>query len=335
MTFYILLAFSAFLITLLGTRLTILALRQRVVPIEPASLRAGYKKPPLTGGGIAVVMALIICLLVADINYCIIFSMFLLTAIALLSDLIDIPLPVRLLVQLLAVLLVVNVVPIPNFGHIFSATFPVWLNKSITIILWMWFINLFSLMDGIDGMSPMEMICIGMGMCLITVLSGSIFPDTLSSYALIVVTAGCGFLWWNWHPAKILMGEVGSIPIGFLLGYLLLLTITSGYPYAAAILPAYHVSDATLTAIRRLYKGKKLFTPYPDYYYLRALRSGRKQDAVVRYIFGINFLLIFQAVFSVIDPALSIFYVGMAYATVFMLLGFFAHTAHDPHNEPF
>ena len=335
MTFYILLALSSFLITLIGTRLTILALRQRVVPIDPASLRTGYKKPTPTGGGIAVVMALIICLLVADIDYCIIFAMFLLTAIALLSDLIHIPFPVRFLVQLFAVLLAVNVVPVPDFGHIFSTSFPLWLDKTIAIALWVWFINVFSLMDGINGMSPMEMICIGMGMCLITVLSGSVFPDVLSSYALIVVAAGCGFLWWNWYPAKILMGDVGTIPIGFLLGYLVLLTIDSGYPYAAAILPAYYVSDASLTMIRRVYKGKKPFAPQPDYYYLRALHSGRKQDAVVRYIFGIHFLLIFQAVFSVIDPALSIFYVGMAYATVFMLLGFFAHTAHDPHNEPF
>jgi len=331
MTFYLILPLTAFLITLLGTRLTILAFRQRVVPIDPASIRPDYKKPPLTGGGIAVVMAIIICLLVADIDYGIILALFLLAAMSLLGELIDIPLPVRLLVQLLAVLIAMSVVHIQVFGGFF----PLWLDEAITAFLWVWFINLFKLMDGIDGISPMEMVCIGMGICLITVLSGGVFPDPLSTYALIVATAGCGFLWWNWHPAKILMGEVGSVPIGFLLGYLLLMTVAAGYPYAAAILPAYYLSDATITMISRVYHRKKLFAPHKDYYYMRALRSGRKQDAVVRYIFGINFLLIFQAVYSVIDPALSIFYVGMAYTTVFMLLGFFAHTAHDPHNEPF
>jgi UDP-N-acetylmuramyl pentapeptide phosphotransferase/UDP-N-acetylglucosamine-1-phosphate transferase len=331
MTFYILLALSSFLMSLLGTRLTILAFRKRVVPIDPASLRAGYKKPPLSGGGVAVVMSLVISLMVADINYAIVLGMFMLAATSLLDELIDIPLPVRLLVQLLSVLIALNVVPVPTFGGML----PMWLAKGVMAVLWVWYINLFKMMDGIDGMSPMEMVCVGMGLCILVVLAGNSFPDPLSTYALILAASGCGFLWWNWHPAKILLGDVGAIPIGFLMGYLLILTIDAGYPYAAVILPAYYLSDVTITVIRRIYHGKKLFAVYSDYYYLRALRSGRKQQAVVRYIFGINFLLIFQAIFSVIDPALSIFYVGLAYASVFMILGFFAHTAHDPKYEPF
>jgi len=111
MTFYIVLALSSFLISLLGTRLTILAVRKRVMPIDPASLRPNYKKPTPTGGGIAVVMGLIICLLVDDIDYGIILSMFLLAALSLLDDLIEIPLLVRLLVQLLSVLIAINVLP--------------------------------------------------------------------------------------------------------------------------------------------------------------------------------------------------------------------------------
>jgi UDP-N-acetylmuramyl pentapeptide phosphotransferase/UDP-N-acetylglucosamine-1-phosphate transferase len=331
MTFYSILALSCFLITLLGTRLTIIAFRKRVVPIDPASLRANYKKPPMTGGGVCVVMALIICLLVADINIAIIFAMFMLAAMALLDELIDIALPIRLLIQLLSVLIAIDVLGTPLFGGML----PLWLDKAITAVLWVWFINIFTIMDGIDGLAPAEMLSIGMGLCLITALSGHVFPDPLSVYGLMVATAGCGFLWWNWHPAKILMGSVGAVPIGFLIGYILLLAVASGYPYAAAILPAYFISDATITTVRHFYHRKKIFTKHNDYYYLRALSSGRKQDAVVRYILGINFLLIFQAVYSVIDPDLSIFYVGLAYASVFMILGFFAHTAHDPKHEPF
>ncbi len=331
MTFYIALFLSSFLLTLLGTRLTILTFRKRIVPIDPLSLRANYKKPPIQGGGIAVVMALIICLLVADINYAIILSMFMLAAISMLGELIDIPLPVRLLVQVLAVLIALNVVAVP----VFAGVFPLWMDKAITAVLWVWFINLFNMMDGIDGISPMEMVSIGMGLCIMIAMSGHEFPDPLSTYALIVACAGSAFLWWNWHPAKILLGEVGAVPIGFLLGYLLVLAIGNGYQYAAAILPAYYVSDATITMLRRIVKGKSLRSKNVDYYYLRGLRSGRKQDAVVRYIFGINFLLIFQAIFSVLDPGLAIFYVGLAYASVFMILGFFAHTAHDPNYEPF
>lgn len=331
MAFYIILSLSAFLISLLGTRLTILAYRKRPRPMEHlASLRPNYRQPPAKGGGIAVVMGLIICLLVADINYAIVLATFMLAAIALLDDLISIPLPVRLLVHVLSVVIALSVMNVPTFGGFF----PLWADKVVTALLWVWFINLFKLMDGIDGLSATETIGIGMGLCLITVMSDT-FPNALSTYSLIIASAACGFMWWNWHPAKVLLGESGSVPIGFLLGYLLILAATTGYPYAAMILPAYYVSDATLTVIRRIYKRDKLFVAHTDHYYQRALRSGRRHDSVARYIFGINFLLIFQATFSVIDPSLAIFYVGLAYASVFMMLGFFDHSAHDPSYEPF
>lgn len=330
MTFYIILSLSAFMISLLGTRLAILAFRKRALPIDPASLRADYKKPPVPGGGIVVAMTLIICLLVADISYAIILATFMLAAISLLDDLITIPLPVRVLVQVLSVLVALSVMHIPTFGGLL----PMWMDKGVTAILWVWFINLFKLMDGIDGIAATEMIGISMGLCLITVMSDT-FPSSLSTYNLIIASAACGFLWWNWHPAKVLLGESGSIPIGFLLGYVLILAATSGYGYAALILPAYHVSDATLTVIRRLYNGRKLFISHSDHYYQRAVKSGRRHDSVARYVFGINFLLIFQATFSVIDPSLAVFYVGLAYASVFMMLGFFDHSKHDPNYEPF
>jgi len=326
-TFYIILTFAAFLLSLLGTRIVILAWRQR-----PAMLnaRGQLHKPTPRSGGVAVVMALIICLLIADIHYAVILAMFLLAAVSLLDDIIGVPLPVRLLVQLLAVLIVLSVVPIPVFG----GWLPGWADKAVTAMVWLWFINLFDFMDGIDGMSPTEMIGIGMGFCLITVIVGA-FPDPLSVYSLIIVAAGWGFLWWNWHPAKIFLGEVGTIPIGFLLGYMLLLASLSGYGYAAAILPAYYLSDATITLIYRAYKGKAFWGVHPDYYYQHAVRKGRRHDTVVRYVFGVNLLLVLLATFSVLNPELAILHLAIAYMAVFMILGFFAYTAPNPHDEPF
>jgi UDP-N-acetylmuramyl pentapeptide phosphotransferase/UDP-N-acetylglucosamine-1-phosphate transferase len=131
------------------------------------------------------------------------------------------------------------------------------------------------------------------------------------------------------------LGEVGSAPIGFLLGYLLLLAITSGYAYAAVILPAYYLSDATITLLCVAYQGKKYWGGRPEHYYQQAVRKGRRHDTVVRYIFGVNMLLISLATFSVIDPVLAIFHVGLAYMAVFMMLGFFAHAPHNPQHEPF
>lgn len=329
MTFYTVLALSAFLISLLGTRLTILALRRRTVLLDIPNLRSNHRAPTPKGGGIAVVTALVICLLVADISYEVVLSLLLLAAISLLDDLIGVPVIVRLIVQIFAV-----AIPLSAMSDaIFGGMFPNWLDKTIVGLLWIWFINLFNFMDGIDGLSATEMICIGIGLCFPAVLAGA-FPDSLSTYGLIITAAACGFLWWNWHPARIFLGDVGSVPIGFLLGFLLLLAVRDGYVYTALILPGYYLADGTITLIRRLRQGKKIWVAHSEHYYQLAVRSGRSHESVVRYIFGINLLLILLATLSVLNDELADFYLALAYLAVFMLLGFFAHSRPDVTHEP-
>ncbi len=330
MTFYIILSLSAFLLSLLGTRLTILALRKKQVPLTPLEIQQKKMQPAPTGGGVAVVMTMIICLLVADIDYGIVLSLFLLAALSLLDDLIGVVGPIRLLVQVLAVLIALGVVDTPVFGGML----PLWLDKGIVVVMWVWVINMFHFMDGIDGITPTEMICIGLGLCVLTIISDT-FPTQLSTYSLVLFAAGWGFMWWNWYPAKIRLGDVGTVPIGFFVGYLLLLAINAGYGYAAAILPAYYISDTALTMIYRASKGKRMLARHSEYYYRKAVSKGRRHDTVARYVFGVNLLLILLATFSVINPELAAFFTGLAYMAVFMILGFFAYTPHNPNHEPF
>lgn len=328
MTFYITLSLSAFLISLLGTRLLILALRRRPVLVDIPNLRSNHTRPTPKGGGIAVVMALVICLLVADLDYSIVLSLLLLTAISLLDDLIGVPISVRFLVQVIAV-----AIPLSAMQLAFNGFFPIWFDKLLIGIFWVWFINLFNFMDGIDGISAAETVCIGIGLCFPAALTGA-FPNALSTYALIVAAAGFGFWWWNRHPAKIFLGDVGSVPIGFLLGYLLLLAAMQGYIYAAVILPAYYLGDSTVTLLRRLYQGKKIWQAHSEHYYQRAVRGGWRHDQVVRYILGCNLLLLLLATLSILNPEVAWVHLAMAYLIVCMLLGFFAHNnpsaAHDP-----
>ena len=326
MTFYLILAYSAFLLSLLGTRLLILAARNKVFIARDGRLA----KPVPESGGIAVVMSLIICLLIADIDYGVVLAMFMLASISLLSDLIAVPKFIRLLVQLLAVLIPVGLLQQPLFGGIA----PLWADKFLAAMLWVWFIEIFERLDGIDGLAPTQMISIATGFALIVAFCGG-FPDALSVYSLIIMAAGCGFFWWNWAPAKIHLGEVGSVPIGYLLGYLLFIAAASGYGYAALILPAYYLCDGALTALRRAWRGKETDTPHFEHFYQLAVKSGRRHDSVVRYIFGVNVILIALAIFTVIDPGFAFFYALAAYMCVFIILGFFAYAPHNPHHEPF
>lgn len=320
MTLAILVALSTFLITLLGTRIAIIAQRKRAAYLRRPSLRSRAELKPLTGGGIAVVMALIIGLLIADIDYSIVIAIFLLAAISLMDELIGVPFLVKLLVQTLAISLTLCMIHAPVWGGFV----PLWLDKIITAFLWIWFIHIFGCLDEIEGLSATEMIGIGIGLSLLSALAGA-FPDTLSSYSLIAVAAGCGFLWWSWHPAKIMLGAAGSIPIGFLLGYLLLLAALAGYGFAALILPAYYLADGIITLLAGAFARQSSL----EYYCRKAIGRGKRQDTVARLIFGVNILLILLATLSVLDPHFAIVYLATAYMAVFMLLGFFAHTPHE------
>lgn len=304
----------------------ILAARKRLSPLD----RHGKPKRMIpSGGGVVVVMSLIIGLLVADIHYAVVLSMFLLAAVSLLSDIIDVPAPVRWLIYILAVMIPVNLIPHP----IFSDALPAWLDKSIMIALWVWCIHVFTAMDNIDGMTSTEMICVATGLSLIVSINGG-FPNPLSVYGLIVMSVACGFFWWNWYPAKILLGEVGSAPVGFFIGYMLFMAMLSGYGYAAMILPAYYFCDVTFTCLRRILSRFMKKPVLSEPYYLLAVRGGRRHDSVVRYVFGLNFLLGLLATFSVLYPALKHELLVAAYICTLIILRFFAFTPCTK-DEPF
>jgi UDP-N-acetylmuramyl pentapeptide phosphotransferase/UDP-N-acetylglucosamine-1-phosphate transferase len=315
MTFHIIISLSAFLLALLGTRLTILAWRKRPQPVDIASLRQG-QPAVVRGGGVVLIFTLIICLLIADLNYGIVLSILLLTAISLLDELIGVPLPIRIMVQVMAITVPLSLTQTLLFGGIL----PPWVDKGLVGLAWIGFSNMFKAMDDADGMAATGMISLGAGLCLVTVVAGT-FSDMLSTYSLIVATAGCGFLWWNWPPAKIQMGDVGSAPTGFIAGYLLLMAALT-HPHAALILPAYYVSDCVLTWIKRLNNTEDRFIPYC---YEKAILNGRRPAVVLRYIIGINILLIFLALRSITDPAIAWFHTGLAYMISFVLLWWFSH----------
>jgi len=319
MFYYSAVALAAFMMSLLGTRLTILALRRKHAFLDVPNARSNHIAPTPRGGGIAVVFTLVMGLLLMDVGYSIVLAMLLLAAISFIDDLIRVPPALRLVAQAVAVWIAMTGME----GLLFNGLLSVADDKIITMLLWIWFINLFNFMDGIDGISGSEMICVGIGLCLLTVITNA-FPSTLAEYALVAVAAGFGFLWWNWHPAKIFLGDVGSIPIGFLLAYLLLLAAKDGYVYAAMILPAYYLADGTITLVRRTWRGEKPWKAHSEHFYQKAVRNGRSHDGVVRLIIGVNMLLVLCAVTATLEPKVAPVALLTAYAAVFLLLRYFA-----------
>lgn len=199
----------------------------------------------------------------------------------------------RLGVQVIAVIAGVLMLP----GPVFQGLLPLWLDAVIVTLGWIWFVNLFNFMDGIDGISGVEAIGVGSGIALIGFLAvGSHTP--LAWHGLAIAAAALGFLVWNWHPARIFLGDIGSIPLGYLLGWLLLVLAASGYLQAAIILPLYYLADATLTLLRRLQRGERIWQAHREHYYQKAVQNGRSHAQVSLAVGTTNLVLIALAVLS-------------------------------------
>ncbi|MBT3358083.1 MAG: glycosyltransferase family 4 protein [Rhodospirillales bacterium] len=163
-------------------------------------------------------------------------------------------------------------------------------------LLWIWYINLFNFMDGIDGITVVETACTGVGVALVALVSG--MAGTEAAFGLVAAAAAIALLWWNWHPAKIFLGDIGSVPLGFLLGWLLLNLAAGGQWVAALIIPAYYLADATTTLFRRAARGEKVWRAHREHAYQQAVQKGAGHARVSLCILAANLVLIGLAVLA-------------------------------------
>jgi UDP-N-acetylmuramyl pentapeptide phosphotransferase/UDP-N-acetylglucosamine-1-phosphate transferase len=193
---------------------------------------------------------------------------------------------------------------------------PVWADRLVAGFIWVWFVNLFNFMDGIDGISGVETLTIGLGVAALAAGASPLEP--LAVPALILAGAALGFLALNWHPAKIFLGDSGSVPLGLLLGWLLLQLAAAGYWAAALILPLYYLADATITIARRILRGEKIWQAHRQHFYQRAVAGGLSHARVSLMIALANLGLIALAILSVRYPMASL--IGAAIVTALLLI---------------
>ncbi len=211
-----------------------------------------------------------------------------LAAVSWIDDLRSLPPVTRFIPQVIAVTVGIMLLP----GPILGGAAPPLLDKLVAALLWLWFVNLYNFMDGIDGMSGVETYAIGVGICIVMLLSGRFADSAAPWQALAMAATALGFLYWNWQPARVFLGDVGSIAIGFLIGWLLLLAVTQGLWAPALILPLYYLTDASLTLAARLIQGENPARAHREHFYQRAVRSGRSHAAVAGMVIAANAALV-------------------------------------------
>ncbi len=223
------------------------------------------------------------------------------TGLALLSwldDLRGLPAGLRLLCHILAVIAGLAFLP---RGAVFQGLLPPLLDRAATALLWVWFVNLFNFMDGIDGITGIETASIGLGLPLVAALAG--MPnDGSADLALCAAGGAVGFLRWNWHPARIFLGDVGSVPLGYLLGALVLALAARGLWAPALILPLYYLADASLTLAGRVLRGERFWQAHRQHFYQRALGGRDDHAAVARLVLAGDAAQIASALIAVSRP---------------------------------
>ena len=109
--------------------------------------------------------------------------------------------------------------------------------------------------------------------------------------ALALLGAVIGFAPFNRPVARLFLGDVGSLPIGLVVGWLLALMANKGHLAAALLLPLYYLMDATITLFRRLSRKEKVWQAHRTHFYQRATDNGFSVTEVTAQVFAVNIVL--------------------------------------------
>lgn len=176
-----------------------------------------------------------------------------------------------------------------------------------------WVLNLFNFMDGIDGIAASEAAFVtGTGAVLGIASAGS---TAVSAAALTVFTASLGFLVWNWPPAKIFMGDVGSGYLGYVIA---VLAVAAARESAIAIfvwliLGGVFFVDASVTLIRRLLRRERVYIAHRSHAYQWLARRWQSHKRVTQLVCAINIVwLLPMAWLCVLYPAFALHFAVLA-----------------------
>lgn len=149
-----------------------------------------------------------------------------------------------------------------------------------------WVTNLYNFMDGANGLAG-GMAVFGFGAFAVAAGMGGQLP--LAMWSACIAAAAAGFLFFNFDPARIFMGDVGSIPLGFLAATLGLEGMRLGvWPVWFPVLVfAPFVVDATVTLLRRALRGEKVWRAHREHYYQRLVRAGWSHRKLALHEYGI------------------------------------------------
>jgi UDP-N-acetylmuramyl pentapeptide phosphotransferase/UDP-N-acetylglucosamine-1-phosphate transferase len=224
----------------------------------------------------------------------------LLTATGACDDIIHLPVGPRFVLQFAAIALALAA--LPDDARVVPLL-PWWVERAALLVAGVYLVNVVNFMDGIDWMTVAEVVPVTAALWL------AAWPDILSPadavLAIAVTGAMLGFAPFNRPVAKLFLGDVGSLPLGLLLFWLLVRLAAAGHLAAALLLPLYYVADATVTLVRRLARGENVLRAHRTHFYQRATDLGFSVNDVVARVFIVNGILAGLALRSIAASSAS------------------------------
>lgn len=270
----------------------------RAAVLDRPNERSSHATATPRGGGLAVVAVLLIvwAALSRGVDWPLLVLAGALAALSWLDDLRGLSPLIRLVGQAVAIVVGIAMLdPAP----VFQGVLPPLADRALAALAWLWFVNLYNFMDGIDGITGVETACIGLG---IAVVAGTTAHSLAAFHGAALVGAAFGFLLWNWRPARIFLGDVGSVPLGYLIGWLLLGLAAHGHWAAALLLPMYYLADASWTLARRLLRGERVWQAHRGHFYQRAAPRPQDHPWVAGWIGVLGIALVACAFWSLAAP---------------------------------
>ncbi len=291
-------------------------LARKKLPLVVPNHRSSHELPTPTGGGIGIIVCMLMTVfylymgsrLSGTITLGLLLPAFIASAMGFMADIHQGSIRMRIAVQLLAGALLVAV---GDVNPLHFSTYP-WLLafSPIIVLAFIWFVNLFNFMDGIDGLAGMETVTVAVIAALIIAMIGSPGWEAWVAILLSVAGAALGFLCWNFAPAKIFLGDVGSNFLGAFFIAIVLLTATENILslWSWIILFAVFWVDATITLIVRILGGNPWHEAHRSHCYQILSRRFRSHARVVLLIGLVNICWLAPlAMLAELKPGLSIY----------------------------
>jgi UDP-N-acetylmuramyl pentapeptide phosphotransferase/UDP-N-acetylglucosamine-1-phosphate transferase len=197
-----------------------------------------------------------------------------------------------------------------------------WMGETLAVILAgifiLWMTNLYNFMDGSNGMAGLQGVYGGFVLAWLFAVGGDM-PSALVAAA--VASACLGFLPWNLGQARVFMGDVGSLVLGFTFGAMIVFGVASGafaLPVGLMVMSLF-LTDSTLTLLVRVMKGERWYNAHRQHLYQRLIVRGWTHGRVALLYQVINLALVVPGIALAVKFPQSAWLIALAMALVFSL----------------